>query len=111
MLTREQLVTKLGIENSTKEKQDEILQQLANAISNRILLRLGERLTDQDLEEVSKIIDSGNEAAVDQYFYDKFPDFEQFKSKIENEYIDEVSESREVLYKAMDEIKKEQVAK
>ena len=67
MLSIEQIINKLGIEGSSPEVQDKILQDLANSVATRILLRISEKLTDAEIDELSKLTDSDDEAGVESY--------------------------------------------
>lgn len=91
MQTAAQLIEKLGIENVDPQKQDEILQDLANSVSNRILLGISEKLSDEDLKEVSALLDSDKEEEAESLLAAKIDDFEGFKAQIEQETIDEIA--------------------
>lgn len=93
MQTAAQLIQKLGIENVDPQKQDEILQDLANSVSNRILLGISEKLSDEDLKEVTDLLDSDKEAEVENLLAAKIDDFEGFKARIEQETIDEIAKN------------------
>jgi len=67
MLNTEQIINKLGIEGSAPEVQDKMLQDLANSVATRILLRISEKLTDAELDELSKLTDADDESGVEAY--------------------------------------------
>jgi len=97
MLSIEQIINKLGIEGSSPEVQDKILQDLANSVATRILLRISEKLTDAEIDELSKLTDSDDGAGVESYISSKIPNFEDFKIQIEAELIDEIVTNREAV--------------
>jgi len=97
MLSIEQIINKLGIEGSSPEVQDKILQDLANSVATRILLRISEKLTDAELDELSKLTDADDESGVEAYISSKIPNFEDFKIQIEAELIDEIVTNREAV--------------
>ena len=97
MLTKDQIINKLGIEGSTPEVQDKMLQDLANSVATRILLRISEKLSDGELDELSKLTDADDEAGVESYISSKIPNFEDFKIQIEAELIDELAANIEAV--------------
>lgn len=90
-MTREDIIKKLGIENSDPMTQNQLLQTVADAVSTRILNKLTEQLSDEDINEMSKLIDAGDESAVTNYVESKIPNYEGFKAKIEEETINEIA--------------------
>ncbi|MEI8072513.1 MAG: DUF5663 domain-containing protein [Candidatus Saccharibacteria bacterium] len=97
MLTRDDIVNKLGIENSNIEEQDRILQKVANAVSTRIMLKLSEKLTDQDLDEIARMMDSGSETDVESLIISKVPNYDNFKNEIEEGVITELENNAKAI--------------
>lgn len=107
MLTTEQIINKLGIQASAPEVQNRILQDLANSVATRILLRISEKLSDAQLDELSKLTDADDEAGVEAYISSKIPNFEDFKIQIEAELIDEIVTNREAVKTQISAMKSE----
>jgi hypothetical protein len=96
-MTKEQLVEKLGIQALDQEAQDRMLQEVANTVSTRIMAKLSEQLNDNDLEELSKLIDAGQDDQIEEYIYKKMPDYDNFKNEIEKETIDQLAANMDSL--------------
>ena len=90
-MTKEQLVEKLGIQTLDQEAQDRMLQEVANTVSTRIMAKLSEQLNEDDLEELSKLIDAEQDDQIEAYIYKKMPDYDNFKAQIEKETIDQLA--------------------
>jgi hypothetical protein len=97
MLTRDDIVKKLQIENLPPSDQDELLQKLANSVSTRIMLKVAETLSEDDLKELEVLIDGGKDDEVEPYIISKFDDYEAFKTKIETETIEEISNNSKAI--------------
>lgn len=97
MLTRDDIVKKLQIENLPPSDQDELLQKLANSVSTRIMLKVAETLSEDDLAELEVLIDGGKDDEVEPYIISKFDDYEAFKTKIETETIEEISNNSKAI--------------
>jgi len=109
-MTKEELIKILGIQNSTAEKQDEILQNLANAVSTRIMVKLSEQLSDEDLDQNSKMIDNNQDAEVEKFITNKIPNYEEFKNKIEADMIEEVINNKSSIMQNIDAISSEKLS-
>jgi hypothetical protein len=90
-MSKEEIIKKLGLENSDPLTQQALLQQVSNSVSTRILNKLTELLSDEDLDKISSLIDTGNDVEVENYIMSKVPNFDIFKSQIEEETIDEIA--------------------
>jgi len=109
-MNKEELLKRLGIENSSAEKQNEILQNLANAVSTRIMLKLSEQLSDEDLDEISKMIDNNQDMEVERFITSKIPNYEEFKNKIEADMIEEVINNKSSIMQNIDAISSEKLS-
>lgn len=97
IISREELVQKLGIEKSSKENQDIILNNLASTVNTRILSKVTEKLSDEDIDQIDKLIDEGDEGSVEWYIKSKFEHYDNFAEQIEGEVIEEISNNIQVL--------------
>lgn len=110
MQTAEQLIQRLGIQDVDPQKQDEILQDLANTVSNRILLAISEQLSEKDMMEVSILLDSDKEQEAEQLLASKINDFEGFKARIEQDTIDEIADNIKAVRNQARDIQKESIS-
>lgn len=99
-LTKEELLKKLGLEKSDKETQDAILNELAATINLRIMNKIEERLSDEDLDELQKLMDANDEGAVEWYIKSKFEHYDNFAAQVEEETINEIINNREAVIAA-----------
>lgn len=102
MLTREEILKKLGEENSDKAAQDETLQKLADTVRTRIMFKLSEKLSDEDLAEIEKIIDSDKPdeqktKEIDDYVSSHVDNYQSWAEKIEEDTINELSNNRQAI--------------
>jgi len=109
-MNKEELLKRLGIENSSVEKQNEILQNLATAVSTRIMVKLSEQLTDEDLDQISKMIDNNQDMEVERFIISKIPNYEEFKNKIEADMIEEVINNKSSIMQNIDAISSEKLS-
>jgi len=100
MLKRNDIINQLQIQNLPESEQDELLQKLANSVSTRIMLKVAETLSDDDLAQLEVLIDGGKDDEVEPYIISKFDDYEAFKTKIETDVIEELANNS----KAIDDI-------
>lgn len=105
-----QIIDKLGIQDVDPEVQDEILQNLANSVTNRILLSVSEQLPEKDLMEVTILLEDGKEEEAEKMLNSKIHDFDGFKARIEQETIDELAANRQAINDQIDSIKSEKLA-
>jgi DNA-binding GntR family transcriptional regulator len=94
---RDELVQKLGIEKSSKENQDIILNNLASTVNGAILSKITEKLSDADLDQLDKLIDEGDEGSVEWFIKSRFEHYDNFAEQIENEVIEEIINNNQAL--------------
>lgn len=93
LLTREEVITKLGIQSVNAETQNEILDDLAKTISARLINKVYEQLTAEDLEELDRLIDTNDNDAVEWYIKSKFENYDEMAIQTENEVVQEVADT------------------
>ena len=76
----------LGLSNLPREKQQELTDKITEVILKRIFLETCNRLDDDDMEEYSKLIESGGPPQrLEEFLYSKIPDYDKMaKEVIEN---------------------------
>lgn len=78
------IIKELGLENLTVEKQTELIDRMSETVYKRILLRLVDRLTDEEAKEINHLLDKEDFEKADEYIRDKAPDFvEILKQEVE----------------------------
>lgn len=102
MLTKEQIITKLGIQSVDEKTQQETLQQLADAVRTRIMFKISEKLTDENLDELNAIIDSNKSddqkgQEVDAYIASHIENYDAWAAQIEEDTINEIANNREAI--------------
>ena len=90
-MTKEDLIKKLGLEKSDPLTQQALLQQVSDAVSTRILNKVTELLSDDDLEKIGHMIDTNQNDEIERYIMSKIPNYEGFKAQIEDETINEIA--------------------
>ena len=110
MLSIEQIINKLGIEGSSPEVQDKILQDLANSVATRILLELSEQMSEKDMSEVASLLEEGKEDEAEKFINSKVINYNDFRTKIEKETIDELAENTQAVNDQAAAIKSEKLS-
>ncbi len=99
-MTTEELIQKLGIDKVDPETQKLLLDNLANVVATRVMAKVSERLSDEDLDQLNTLIDQNDEGAVEWFVKSKFENYDEFAAKIEEEVIEELAENKRALEKA-----------
>jgi len=93
LMTKDEIITKLGIEKVNSETQNEILDDLASTVSARLINKVYEQLSAEDLEQLNSLIDSNDNDAVEWFIKSKFENYDEMAIATENEVILEVTDS------------------
>jgi hypothetical protein len=94
VITRDELIQKLGIEKLDYDTQQQLLENVANAVSSRIWRKVTEQLTDADLEVIEGLIDDGKDDEVEKLIKSKYPNYDEFAIQTENEVINEIAANK-----------------
>jgi len=94
MLTREQILQKLGAESLDKEVQDKLLQQLADTVWTRLLQKINERLSEEDMNHLEELIEAGKDDEVESYIISKIDNYDAWSAQIELDTINELENNR-----------------
>ncbi len=97
MLTREEILTKLQLQNNPREQQDERLKQLADTVQTRIFEKISAMLTEDDLVQLEKLLDAGNDTAIEDFLIAKVPDYNNWVAKVEEDTINELAGNIEAI--------------
>lgn len=81
MIDKDSIIKLLGIESLPDEQKLRIVDQSAQLVEQRVLVRILKTLPDNSRDEFQKILDSGQSEKMDKFLAEKVPDL--FK------YIDE----------------------
>ena len=107
MLTREQILIKLGAQDMDKAGQDDLLQQLADTVWTRLLQKISERLSEEDMTELEKLIEAGQDDEVESYIISKIDNYDTWSAKIEEDTINELENNRLAMDEQVDAMLKE----
>lgn len=71
------LLEELGLITLPKEERDALLRQIYETLEMRVGMKLAERMSDQQLDEFEKFIDTNDEAGALKWLEANFPDYKQ----------------------------------
>ena len=71
----EDMIKVLGLGGLSKEKQYEIIEEMSEIISDRVLLKVMDKISKDDAIKVNKMIESNDLSGVDEFLDSKVPDF------------------------------------
>jgi hypothetical protein len=94
MLTREEIIKKIGAQDFDRVTQDKLLQQLADTVQTRLLEKINEKLSEEDMTHLEKLIDSGNDKEVENYIVSKIDNYDSWSAQIEEDTINELENNR-----------------
>ncbi len=94
MLTREQILQKLGAQELDKDVQDKLLQQLADTVWTRLLQKINERLSEQDMDHLETLIEADKDEEVESYIISKIENYDAWSAQIELDTINEIENNR-----------------
>lgn len=94
MLTREQILQKLGAQDLDKAVQDKLLQQLADTVWTRLLQKINERLSEEDMDHLEKLIEADKDEEVESYIISKIENYDAWSAQIELDTINEIENNR-----------------
>lgn len=99
-MTKDEMIKKLGIESVEPEVQMQLLQNIASTVSTRILNGIYDRLSDEDIDELERLMDKDDEDAVEWYIKSKFEHYDEFATQTENDVINELAAGMQTLPKS-----------
>jgi hypothetical protein len=94
MLTREEIIKKIGAQDFDRATQDKLLQQLADTVQTRLLEKINEKLSEEDMTHLEKLIDAGNDKEVENYIVSKIDNYNSWSAQIEEDTINELENNR-----------------
>lgn len=71
------LLEELGLLVLPKEERDKLLKQIYETLEMRVGMRLAERMSDHQLDEFERFIDTNDEAGALKWLETNFPDYKQ----------------------------------
>lgn len=104
MITKEEIIQKLGIEKLPPDEQEVQLQQLADTVATRVMQKITEMLSDEDIDKLSSLIDSGQDDQVEDFIRSKVDNYEQWNAQIELDTINELENNRKAVLAEADAI-------
>ena len=94
MLTREEIIKKIGAQDFDRATQDKLLQQLADTVQTRLLEKINEKLSEEDMTHLEKLIEAGKDKEVESYIISKIDNYDSWSAQIEQDTIDELENNR-----------------
>lgn len=78
------IIKELGLDDLSVEEQEKLLEEMAEIVYKKILLRVVNRLSEEEIAELNNLLDKKDYEKVNSYIEEKIPDFmEIFKQEIE----------------------------
>lgn len=71
------LLEEIGLIALPKQERDQMLRQIYETLEMRVGMRLAERMTDQQLDEFERFIDTNDEGGALKWLETNFPDYKQ----------------------------------
>jgi len=71
------LLEEIGLMKLPKAERDQMLRQIYETLEMRVGMRLAERMSDQQLDEFERFIDTNDEAGALKWLETNFPDYKQ----------------------------------
>lgn len=94
MLTREQIIQKLGIEKLDKDQQDSQLALFSNTVQQRIIRKISEQLNDEDLNKINALIDAQKDDEIEAFIKSKIPNYDEWAMQIEEDMLNNLENNR-----------------
>jgi len=76
-LLKTDIIDLIGGKDFTDEQKDELYNKMLDTISNRVIVKVSEKLPDNDFVELEKILESGDKEKINKFFEDKNIDIKQ----------------------------------
>ncbi len=92
---QEKLVEELGLSDVPKEKQEELLIKMTEAVLKRVFVEVMEKLEYQDQEAYVKMIeDKVDPDEIDEFLKSKINDYEKLVEKVVDDFKTEMKQSQ-----------------
>jgi hypothetical protein len=69
------MIEALGLNSLSSEEKDNLVSQMSEIISNKIILKVMEKISENDASELSGYLESGNMEKVNNFLNEKVPNF------------------------------------
>jgi len=90
----EEYLRDLGIADMPEDMKKPLVEGLEKQIQDRVSLRIAERLTDEQLEELARLAESGDEEAQVKWLEEKVPNYDEIIREVLIEVKDEILAQR-----------------
>lgn len=85
------IIEELELDNLPKEKQDQLLIKMTEAVLNRIFLEIMERLTEADQKDYEKMIDENiAPEKLDAFLKEKINNYDEIVAKVIGDFKEEM---------------------
>ncbi len=76
-LINKDILELMGVTNLPEEKRRELYSKMLDTIQNRVIARVADKLSDQDLEEWKQVTESGDKAKMEEFLKSRNIDIAQ----------------------------------
>ncbi|MFA7142019.1 MAG: DUF5663 domain-containing protein [Candidatus Paceibacterota bacterium] len=88
------LFNELGLENIDTEEKEKILEQTADIVLERVLLRLMNELEEEDAKDLNELLEKGKDEEVATILYEKFPNIDEIFNEEINKFKQELKHGK-----------------
>lgn len=75
------LIKELGLENFSEEQKNALLVQFTDSLIKRLMLRVGDKLNDEEKKEFDKLVESKDTEKINAFLNSKVPDLDQVRDE------------------------------
>jgi len=90
---QQNIIKELGLEELSKEDQDEIVTSMSESVLKRIAVNVLEKLSDADRGEFEKLQETASPEQIDDFLKSKIENYEQIVNDTVIEFKNEMKES------------------
>jgi len=76
-LLKTDIIDLIGGKNFTEEQREELYKKMLDTIMNRVIVKVSEKLPDDDFAELEKMLEEGDKDKINKFFEDKNIDIKQ----------------------------------
>lgn len=88
------LFNELGLENIDTEEKEKILEQTADIVLERVLLRLMQSLEEESAKDLNELLEKGKDEEVATILYEKFPHIDEVFDEEINKFKQELKHGK-----------------
>jgi len=74
VIQEKDIIKELGLESLSVERQEKLIQEISDAVYDRILFKIADKLTEEEAIELNNLLDRGEKKKIYKYVKEKIPD-------------------------------------